>query len=57
VLLLNLHFHTLVLDGVLTTDATGAARFDPAPPPTDREVARLVATIARRARAAPRPRS
>jgi hypothetical protein len=48
VLLLNVHLHTLVLDGVFTTDATGTARFDPAPPPTDREVARLVATIARR---------
>jgi len=45
---LNVHLHTLVLDGVFTTDATGTARFDPAPPPTDHEVARLVATIARR---------
>jgi hypothetical protein len=45
---LNVHFHTLVLDGVFTTHATGTARFDPAPPPTDREVARLLATIARR---------
>jgi len=44
----NLHFHTLVLDGVYTADTAGTLRFDPAPPPTDREVARLVATIARR---------
>jgi hypothetical protein len=44
----NVHFHTLVLDGVFTADATGAVRFDPAPPPTDREVARLLATIQRR---------
>jgi hypothetical protein len=45
---LNVHLHTLVLDGVFTTDASGTARFDPAPPPSDHEVARLVATIARR---------
>ena len=43
-----MHFHTLVLDGAFTSDASGTTRFDPAPPPTDREVARLVATIARR---------
>src|SRR5437762_735658 len=44
----NVHFHTLVLDGVFTADATAARRFDPAPAPTDREVARLLATIHRR---------
>jgi len=45
---LNVHFHTLVLDGVFAPDAPGDLRFVPAPPPTPREVARLVATIARR---------
>jgi hypothetical protein len=37
-----------VLDGIFAPDATGAPRFAPAPAPTDREVARLVATIATR---------
>jgi hypothetical protein len=45
---LNVHFHTIVLDGVYTREASGALRFVPAPPPTPREIARLVATIARR---------
>jgi hypothetical protein len=45
---LNVHFHTLALDGVFTPAASGALRFVPAPPPTPRELARLVATIARR---------
>jgi hypothetical protein len=44
----NVHFHTLVLDGIFAPDATGALRFAPAPTPTDREVARLVATIVKR---------
>jgi len=42
---LNVHFHTLVLDGVFATAPDGTTRFGPAPPPTDREVARLLATI------------
>ena len=41
----NVHFHTLVLEGVFATAPDGTMRFDPAPPPTDREVARLLATI------------
>ncbi len=44
---LNIHFHTLCLDGVFTRDGN-AWRFVPAPPPTARELARLVAAIARR---------
>ena len=44
---LNVHFHTLCLDGVCTRDGE-AWRFVPAPPPTARELARLVAAIARR---------
>jgi hypothetical protein len=42
---LNVHFHTLVLEGVFATTPDGTVRFDPAPPPTDREVARLLATV------------
>jgi hypothetical protein len=45
---LNVHFHTLVLDGVFTPDASGALCFMRLPAPTDREVARLLATIAKR---------
>ena len=41
----NVHFHTLVLEGVFATAPDGTTRFDPAPPPTDREVARLLAAI------------
>jgi hypothetical protein len=42
---LNVHAHALVLDGAFTEAADGTLRFHPAPPPTDVEVARLVATI------------
>jgi Putative transposase len=42
---LNVHAHALALDGVFTEAADGTLRFHPAPPPTDVEVARLVATI------------
>lgn len=42
---LNVHFHTLLLEGVFARGADGMTRFHPAPPPTDREVARLLATI------------
>jgi hypothetical protein len=42
---LNVHSHALFLDGVFTEAADGTLRFHPAPPPTDLEVARLVATI------------
>ena len=45
---LNVHFHSLVADGVFVADQTGAARFVPLPPPADGEVARLVDTIRRR---------
>jgi hypothetical protein len=43
--LLNVHAHALFLDGVFTEAPDGTLRFHPAPPPTDLEVARLVATI------------
>jgi hypothetical protein len=42
---LNIHFHTLALDGVFTAAAPDAVQFHPLPPPTDAEVARLVTTI------------
>lgn len=38
---LNVHFHTLVLDGVFTKGQPGGLRFRPAPPPSDEDVARL----------------
>ena len=42
---LNIHFHTLVLDGAFTTSAPEGMQFHPTPPPTDVEVARLLTTI------------
>ena len=42
---LNVHFHTLLLEGVFAAAPDGTTRFHPAPPPTDREVACLLATI------------
>ena len=44
----NLHFHTLVLDGVFTEDSGGALAFHPAPAPSDAEVAAALATIRHR---------
>jgi hypothetical protein len=45
----NLHFHTLVLDGVFTEEPRGALVFQPAPAPSDAEVAAVLATIRQRA--------
>ncbi len=45
---LNVHFHSLVLDGVFAEGPDGAFEFHAAPPPSDEEVARLLATIYRR---------
>ena len=42
---LNVHFHTLALDGVVAAAADGTARFHPVAPPTDAEVGHLLATI------------
>jgi len=42
---LNAHYHSLLIDGVFTEAADGSLRFHPAPPPTDAEVGRLVATV------------
>jgi hypothetical protein len=46
---LNPHFHSLILDGVyLSRVPYEAPRFHPLPPPTDEEIARITAAIARR---------
>ena len=47
---LNVHFHTLALDGVFSEEATGDVHFHPAPPPSDDEVAPLLATMRIRVR-------
>ncbi len=45
---LNVHFHSLLLDGVYAPGANGSLRFLPLPPPADEEVARVVGRVARR---------
>src|SRR6058998_1023252 len=45
---LNVHFHTLLLDGVFAQGEDGSLEFHAAEPPSDEEVARLLATIYRR---------
>jgi hypothetical protein len=45
---LNVHVHALVLDGVYVEGDHGALRFLEATPPTDEEMDRLLAAIARR---------
>jgi hypothetical protein len=46
---LNIHFHTLVAEGVFVTAPDGTVRFAPAGrPPTDVEVGRLLAAVRRR---------
>ena len=45
---LNVHFHALGLDGPFAPGKDGTLRFHRLPPPSDADVARLVATIARR---------
>jgi hypothetical protein len=44
---LNVHFHSLLLDGVYAQGPSGALRFLPLPPPEDAAVARVVAQVAR----------
>jgi len=44
----NLHVHTLVLDGVFTEAPGGALAFQPTPAPSDTEVAAALATIRQR---------
>lgn len=45
---LNVHFHSLFLDGVFAEAGDGTLEFHPADPPSDEDVARLLATIGRR---------
>ena len=45
---LNVHFHSLVLDGVYARTPEGALRFHVLPPPEDAEVARVAIQVARR---------
>ena len=47
---MNVHFHTLLPDGVFAEGAGGTLQFHAAEPPSDEEVARLLATIYRRVR-------
>lgn len=44
---LNVHFHTLALDGAWRIGADGTPRFRPAPPPTDAELERVLARVTR----------
>jgi len=44
----NLHFHTLALDGVFSEGPEGALAFHPAPAPSDDEVAEVLATVRHR---------
>jgi hypothetical protein len=46
----NLHFHTLVLDGVFSEGDAGTLEFHPAPAPSDAEVAAVLATVRQRVR-------
>jgi len=45
---LNLHFHSLVMDGVYYEDENKRLRFQRLPPPTDGEVARVTACIVKK---------
>jgi hypothetical protein len=45
---LNVHFHSLVIDGVYGGDDKEALRFYALPPPTDAEVGRVAGRVARR---------
>ena len=47
---LNVHFHTLVFDGVFSRTPAGGLTFHPAFPPRDAEVAQVLDTIRRRVR-------
>jgi hypothetical protein len=45
---LNLHFHTLALDGIYVAEEGGQVVFRAVPPPSDAEVARVTERIQRR---------
>ena len=48
--MVNLHFHTLALDGVFTEGPSRALEFHPAPAPSDAEVAAALTTVRHRVR-------
>jgi len=43
---LNVHFHSLVLDGVYARDSKGKLHFHPLPPPADAEIERVARQLA-----------
>jgi len=45
---LNIHFHTLVLDGVYATQPDGKLLFHPLPAPSDEDVARIARSVCRK---------
>lgn len=45
---LNLHYHNLTLDGVYHRAPTGALEFHQLPPPSDEDIARLLAKVRKR---------
>jgi hypothetical protein len=45
---LNIHFHSLILDGIYYEDANKEIRFQKLPPPDDSEVARVTACIVKK---------
>src|SRR5881397_4433107 len=47
---LNVHYHSLLIDGVFAERADGTLAFHAAEPPSEEEVAQLLATIHRRVR-------
>lgn len=47
---LNVHFHALALDSVVTQTAGGGLQFQPTDPPSDADIARVLATIRSRVR-------
>jgi hypothetical protein len=47
-LALNVHFHTLAVDGVWATRADGCLDFHPLPAPSDRDVARIARAVCRK---------
>ncbi len=47
-LALNVHFHTLTVDGVWSTQADGGWDFHPLPAPSDHDVARIARAVCRK---------
>nr|MCH9681163.1 transposase [Deltaproteobacteria bacterium] len=51
-LALNVHYHSLLFDGVYTTRDDGSVRFVPLPPPTDEQIVALTKKVGRSVRRA-----